>query len=124
MPAHGKMMNYSSRFWLYAPLALFLALAAWAMIYWWVVARAFDDKLNAVNGHDAVPGISISYTGKTISGFPFNVDVVFTGLKISGAGAHGPFAWSSEKFALHRLTYGRAQDIYEAAGDGKVDGAL
>ena len=109
-------MNYSSRFWLYAPLALFLALAGWAMAYWWVVATALDKKLTALNGHEAVPGITLSYTSKTISGFPFNIDVVFTGFKIAGAGAHGPFAWQSEKFALHALTYGAVRQIYEMAG--------
>ena len=109
-------MRYSSRFWLYAPLALFLILAGGAMAHWWVMAGALDRKLNAINGHDAVPGITLSYSTKTISGFPFNLDVVFTGLKIAGAGAHGPFAWTSERFALHALTYGRTQQIYEAAG--------
>ncbi|HWC63585.1 MAG TPA: hypothetical protein VG501_08175, partial [Rhizomicrobium sp.] len=34
-----------------------------------------------------------------------------------GRGAHGPLLWTAEKFALHRLTYGPAQDIYEAAGN-------
>jgi hypothetical protein len=109
-------LNYSSRFWLYAPLALFLGLAAWAMAYWWVVAGALDKKLTALNGHEAVPGITLSYSTKTISGFPFNIDVVFTGFKIEGAGAHGPFAWQSEKFALHALTYGAVRQIYEMAG--------
>jgi hypothetical protein len=110
-------MKYSSRFFLYAPLIAFLALAGWAMAHWWVVAGALDKKLTALNDHEAVPGITLHYTAKTISGFPFNIDVVFRGLRISGAGAHGPFAWQSERFALHRLTYGRAQDIYEAAGN-------
>jgi len=111
-----RRMKYSSRFWLYAPLALFLTLAGWAMAHWWSVAAAFDKKLTALNGHQALPGITLSYTSKTISGFPFNIDVVFTGFKIAGIGAHGPFAWSSERFALHALTYGRTQEIYEAAG--------
>jgi hypothetical protein len=109
-------MNYSSRFWLYAPLALFLGLAGWAMAYWWVVATALDRKLNALNGHEAIPGITLSYSTKTISGFPFNIDVVFTGFKVEGAGAHGPFAWHSERFALHALTYGAIRQIYEMAG--------
>jgi len=109
-------LNYSSRFWLYAPLALFLGLAAWAMTYWWVVASALDKKLTALNGRQAVPGITLSYDTKTISGFPFNIDVVFTGFRIEGAGAHGPFAWQSEKFALHALTYGAVRQIYEMAG--------
>ena len=109
-------MRYSSRFFLYAPLLAFLGLSAWAMAYWWMLAGALDKKLTALNGHEALPGITISYTSKTISGFPFNIDVVFTGLKFSGAGAHGPISWSTDNFALHRLTYGRPQDIYEAAG--------
>lgn len=109
-------MRYSSRFFLYAPLALFLALAGWAMAHWWIVAAAFDKKLTALNGHEAVPGVTFSYTSKTISGFPFNIDVVFAGFKVSGAGAHGPFAWSSEHFALHTLTYGPEKYIFEAAG--------
>lgn len=110
-------MNYSSRFWLFAPLVMFLALAGWAMAHWWTVAGALEKKLNALNGHEAAPGITVSYTGKTISGFPFNIDVVFTGFAVEGQGAHGPFRWSTENFALHGLTYGPAQYIYEAAGN-------
>jgi hypothetical protein len=109
-------MKYSSRFFLYAPLALFLGIACWVMAHWWIAAGALDKKLTALNGHQAVPGITLSYATKTISGFPFRLDVVFTGFGIKGAGAHGPFAWSTEKFAMHALTYGRTQDIYEAAG--------
>ena len=29
---------------------------------------------------------------------------------------HGPFAWTSEKFALHALTYGREKQVFEAGG--------
>ena len=110
-------MSYSSRFWLFAPLALLFALAAWVMVHWWAVAGAVETELSAINGHEAAPGITISYASKTISGFPFNLDVVFTGFAVEGQGAHGPFRWTTENFALHRLTYGPAQDIYEAAGN-------
>jgi hypothetical protein len=110
-------VNYSSRFWLFAPLAMLLALALWAAVHWWVVAAALDQTLNARNGREAAPGIRVSYAKKTISGFPFNIDVVFDGLTLEGEGAHGPFRWSTDQFALHRLTYGPAQDIYEAAGN-------
>jgi hypothetical protein len=110
-------MKFSSRFWLFAPLAMFFALAGWAMAHWWAVAQAVDKKLTALNGHEALPGITVSYASKTISGFPFNIDILFTGFVVEGQGAHGPFRWTTEKFALHRLTYGRPQDIYEAAGN-------
>jgi hypothetical protein len=109
-------MNYSSRFFLYAPLCMFLGLAAFVMVHWWTLATAFDKKLDAFKGHDAVPGIVIDWQTKTLSGFPFRLDVVFTGLKVHGAGAHGPFAWRSDAFALHALTYGRPQQIFEASG--------
>jgi hypothetical protein len=109
-------LSFSSRFWLYAPLVMFFAIAAWAMANWWVMAGLLDKKLNALNGHEAVPGITLSYATKTISGFPFNIDVVFTGFAVEGQGAHGPLRWTTENFALHRLSYGRTQDIYEAAG--------
>jgi len=109
-------MNYSSRFWLYAPLCLFLILAAGVAVHWWRAASAFDKKLDAMKGHDAVPGIVIDWQAKTLSGFPFRLDVVFGRLSVKGAGAHGPFAWTSDQFALHALTYGRAKTVFEAAG--------
>jgi hypothetical protein len=109
-------MRYSSRFWLYAPLALFLALAVAAMANWWVLAKHLDSRLTAMNGHQAVPGITVSWKSKTISGFPFRLDVVFEGLQVRAGAPRGPIIWTSERFALHSLTYGRAQDIFEAAG--------
>jgi hypothetical protein len=115
-PAHGEEMNYSSRFWLYAPIALFLLIAAATMIHWWMAADAFEKKLAALKGHRAIPGVTIDWGSDTVGGFPFRVDATFTNLHIHGAGAHGPFAWKSEKFALHTLTYGAAKAVYEAAG--------
>ena len=109
-------MSYSSRFWLYAPLALFLGLAAWAMGQWWILAKDLDRKLDALNGHQAIPGITVSWAGKTISGFPFRVDVVLTDLLVRAEGPRGPLTWHSDRFALHALAYGRSQDIFEAAG--------
>ncbi len=110
-------LNYSSRFWLFAPLALLAAVALVVMAQWWNLAGALDKKLDALNGHEAAPGITVSFATKAISGFPFKINIVFTGFAVAGQGAHGPLRWTSEKFALHRLTYGRAQDIYEAAGN-------
>ena len=109
-------MNYSSRFWLYAPLALFLGLAVWAMTHWWLAAKALDQKLIAMNGHQAVPGVQVSWSKQTISGFPFRLDVVFENLSVRAEAPRGPFTWHSDHVALHSLTYGRAQEIFEAAG--------
>lgn len=109
-------MKYSSRFWLYAPLTLFLGLAAWAMGHWWILAKDADKKLTAMNGHQAIPGVTLSWASQTISGFPFRVDVVLTDLLVLAEGPRGPLIWHSDRFALHALTYGRTQDIFEAAG--------
>ncbi len=113
-------MSYSSRFWLYAPLLMFLALTAFVSLHWWNAASALNRKLDAMKGHEAAPGIIIDWRGKTLSGFPFNLDLVLEGVSVKGAGAHGPFAWESDRFATHSLTYGRAQEVMEAAGQQRL----
>jgi hypothetical protein len=110
------MLKYSSRFWLYAPISAFLLLAAAAMIHWWMLAQAFEKKLAALKGHQAIPGVTLDWSSVAVGGFPFRLDADFTNLRVQGAGAHGPFGWTSGKFALHTLTYGRRQIVYEAAG--------
>jgi hypothetical protein len=117
-------MNYSSRFWLYAPITAFLLIAAAVMAYWWVVAGAFDKNLAALKGTEAVPGITLDWTPVEVGGFPFRLDADFTGFTVKGAGAHGPFAWSPAKFALHTLSYNRAKTVYEAAGKQSVAFAM
>jgi hypothetical protein len=114
------VFKYSSRFWLYAPTALFAAVAAAVMIHWWMAAGAFEKKLAALKGREAVPGITLNWDKAEVGGFPFRLDANFQNLNIAGAGAHGPFSWRSEKFAMHGLTYGRSQDVYEAAGRQQV----
>lgn len=109
-------MNYSSRFWLYAPFCTFLSLAAIAMVHWRLMDQAFEKKLSALNGHQAIPGVTLSWDKVAVGGFPFRLDADFSNFRVRGAGAHGPFQWQSEKFALHTLTYGRDKTVYEAAG--------
>lgn len=109
-------MQYSSRLWLYAPFVLVLALAGWVMTHWWLSANALEKKLAAAKGTLVIPGIAVDWTSVTMGGFPFRIDANFTNLRISGAGAHGPFAWRTEKFAMHALAYGRSKTVYEAAG--------
>lgn len=109
-------MRYSSRFFLYAPLVLLLALAVLAGAHWWRVADALDTRLKALKGHEAVPGVTLDWSKVTISGFPFRLDLAFDGFSVKGQGAHGPFAWQAGKFAIHALTYGAEKDVFEAAG--------
>jgi hypothetical protein len=109
-------MRYSSRFFLYAPLALLLALAAGVSAYWWVVAGAASARFDAINGREAVPGIRLSFAQKTLGGFPFRVDTVLDGVKVEITSSYGPIVWRSEHLASHALTYGRAVTLFEAAG--------
>lgn len=109
-------MKYSSRFFLYAPLVLFLALATGVGVYWWTVADALSRKLDSLNGRPSMPGVTMYFSSKKISGFPFNLDVVFQDFRIEVATDHGPSIWRTQDFAIHALTYGRAQMIFEAAG--------
>ncbi|MBV9540941.1 MAG: DUF2125 domain-containing protein [Alphaproteobacteria bacterium] len=124
-------MKYSSRFFLYAPIAVFLLIAAVASVIWWREANTLSARLDAMNGREAMPGVTVSFKSKTVSGFPFNLDVTFADLRATVKTPHGPTVWTTEKFALHALTYGREQMIFEAAGrqalnwvqlDGKTRG--
>lgn len=115
------MFKYSSRFWLYAPTLLFLTLAIAVMIHWRLAADAFEKRLAALEGHEAIPGVTLEWTSVQVGGFPFRLDADFTNFRITGAGAHGPATWTAEKFALHGLTYGRSQNVYEAAGRQQVN---
>jgi hypothetical protein len=115
------VLNYSSRFWLYAPTALFLLVAAAVMIHWRMVADAFEKKLTTLKGHEAIPGITLDWDKAEVGGFPFRLEANFQNFRIAGAGAHGRVAWRSEKFVMHGLTYGRSQDVYEATGRQQVD---
>jgi hypothetical protein len=109
-------MTYSSRFWLYAPFALVVILAIAVSVQWSRAASELEKKLTGIKGHEVVPAITMDWKSVTVGGFPFRIDVDFTGLTFKGEGAHGPFAWASEKFALHALTYGRNKIVYEATG--------
>src|SRR5579871_52673 len=109
-------MKYSSRFFLYAPLALFLAIAVGVGVNWWIEASALSKQLDSLNGRPAMPGVTLFFSSKRISGFPFNLDVVFQDFRVEVATDHGPSMWTSQNFAMHALTYGREQLIFEAAG--------
>lgn len=109
-------MRYSSRFWLYAPLTAFLTLAVVVAIHWWFAAKAFEQTLAAIKGHEALPGITLDWRKTDVGGFPFRIDASFDGFSVTGRAAHGPFTWTSEEFALHGLTYGQRKTVYEAAG--------
>jgi len=109
-------MKYSSRFFLWAPLALLLTLAALAMIHWWIDASALSKRLDAVNGHEIMPGVRVSFAQKRIAGFPFRLDTILKDFRVEVREVDGPLVWTTQDFAMHALTYGRVQAIFEEAG--------
>lgn len=109
-------MKYSSRFFLYAPVGVFLVLFAIAAAHWWLAASALSDKLAAMNGREVAPGVTLSFAKRSIGGFPFRLDTQFTDMTIALKTAKSITRWKAEKFAAHALTYGRDETIFEAAG--------
>jgi hypothetical protein len=109
-------MNYSSRFFLYAPFALLLLVGAGFGMYWWSAAGALERRLDAMQTREAMPGVTVRYAARSVRGFPFNLDVIFSDFRVAVETGHGPAVWRAENFALHALTYGRDETIFEAAG--------
>jgi hypothetical protein len=110
-------MNYSHRFFLYAPIAAFLAIFAVIGAYWWVAAGAFDRTLDAATGHELAPGVTLHFASREGGGFPFRIENLMQNVRIDVVTSYGPLTWQSEHVAMHALTYGREQIIYEAAGE-------
>jgi hypothetical protein len=109
-------MNFSHRFFLYGPFALFVAFAASVMIYWAYAADALSKRLDAENGREIAPGVHMHFGSKRIAGFPFRLDTIFRDFTIEVRGAKGPIVWHARDFATHRLTYADNVTVMEAAG--------
>jgi hypothetical protein len=114
-------MRYSSRFFLYAPISVFLALVAIASVHWWIAASRLSERLEAANGHEIMPGVTVSYAAHRTSGFPFGLDTTFSEFAVTVSTPNGQAQWRSEKFAMHALTYGRNETIFEAAGRQRLE---
>jgi len=109
-------MRYSSRFFLYAPFVGLLLLAVMAMTNWWFKATALAARLDAINGHEIMPGVRLGFSERRLAGFPFRIDTILKNLRVEMTEIGGPVVWTSEGFALHALAYGRVQAILEAGG--------
>lgn len=116
MAARSLIMRYSSRLFLYAPLIVLAALALGAALLWQSVAGGLEATLLRDNGSAIAPGVTLRFAHERVGGFPFNVDAVLDDVTFEVHSAFGPARWHTDRFALHELTFGRAQQIYEAAG--------
>jgi hypothetical protein len=109
-------MNYSSRVFLYGPFALLLLVAAATGVHWWFAAAALEQRLDAMQTREAMPGVTVHYGARSVGGFPFRLEAVFDDFRVTVATPNGPVVWRAEHFALHGLTYGRDEFVFEAAG--------
>jgi hypothetical protein len=109
------------RIFIYGPFALFALLAATVSLTWWLEARAFSGRLDAMNGRQIMPGVTLHFATKRISGFPFRLDATFKDIDIAVTTPHGPSHWQAQDFVLHRLTYGASRTLFEAAGRERLD---
>lgn len=110
-------MNLTTRFFIYAPFALFVVLAVGVSALWFTEASAFSKRLDKLNGHALMPGVTLHFASKTIEGFPFRLDAIFKDLRIDVATPHGPSSWRSANFALHRVTYDPDKTLFEVGGN-------
>jgi hypothetical protein len=109
-------MNLTTRFFIYAPFAVFVALALGLSVRWWIAAKDYAARLDRANGREIAPSVTLHFASKTVGGFPFRLDAVFKNIEIEVATPHGPASWRAPDFAMHALTYGRDQTLFEAAG--------
>jgi hypothetical protein len=86
------------------------------MLRWWTLAQDFHTWLSRANGREIAPGISLKFESDEMGGFPFRLDTVINKISLEAKCARTALSWHAERFAIHRLTYGRDQAIFEAAG--------
>ncbi|MDE2183402.1 MAG: DUF2125 domain-containing protein [Alphaproteobacteria bacterium] len=113
-------LDYSSRIFLYAPIGLFLLIVFGVCVSWWLAADALSAHLKALNGREIAPGITLYYGTSRIAGFPFNLDTDMRDVTFTIATPHGPAQWHADRFAMHSLTYGPDETLFEAAGQQVV----
>ncbi len=110
-------MRFSSRLFLYAPLLLFVLLLCLVSAYWWQQSQSWKAKLDALNGKEVMPGITMQFAERRIGGFPFRVDTILKQFELKSSNG---FSWKTEDFAIHRLSYKGGQYIFEAAGQQQL----
>lgn len=109
-------MSYSSRIFIYGPVSLLLLIIILYSVYWRVQADTLSARLDRANGGEIVPGLVFAFAEKSIGGYPFQLDVVLSGVTFVHHAPEGETAWSTEKLALHSLSYGPDRYIFEVTG--------
>src|SRR5215831_20830104 len=98
-------MSYSNRIWFYGPVGLLLMIVVLYSVFWRVQADTLAARLDRANGGEIVPGVIFAFAEKSITGYPFQLDVVLSGVTFAHRAAEGEMAWRTEKLAIHFLSY-------------------
>jgi hypothetical protein len=109
-------MSYSSRIFIYGPVSLLLLIIILYSVYWRVQADTLSARLDRANGGEIIPGLVFAFAEKSVGGYPFQLDVVLSGVTFVHHAPEGETAWSTEKLALHSLSYGPNRYIFEVTG--------
>src|SRR5215468_4219574 len=109
-------MSYSNRIWFYGPVVLLLLVIVLYSVFWRVQADTLAARLDRANGGEIIPGVVFAFAEKSMSGYPFRLDVVLSGVTFSHRAPEGETAWRSEKLALHAQAYDQNRFIFEADG--------
>jgi len=114
--SHIWFMSYSSRIFIYGPVGLLLLIVVLYSVFWRVQADTLSARLDRANGGEIIPGITFAFAGKTVGGYPFQLDAVLSGVTFSHQVAEGETTWRTEKLALHALSYNLDRYIFEVTG--------
>jgi len=109
-------MSYSSRIFIYGPVSLLLLIIVLYSVYWRVEADTLAARLDRANGGEVIPGLDFAFAEKSVGGYPFQLDAVLTGVTFTHHAPEGEMMWSTEKLALHMLSYGPNRYIFEVTG--------
>jgi len=109
-------MSYSNRIWIYGPVGLLLLVIVLFSVFWRVQADTLAAKLDRANGGEIVPGVVFAFAEKSISGFPFRLDLVLSGVSFAHRAPEGEMVWRTEKLAVHVQSYSHDRYIFETTG--------
>ena len=112
----ASRMSYSNRIYMYGPVGLLLLIAILYSVFWRVEADTMSARLDRANGGEIAPGITFSFAQKSVGGYPFRLDVLLTGVRLGYRSGSTAIDWRTDRFALHRMAYGRNQFIFESDG--------
>jgi hypothetical protein len=109
-------MSYSNRIFFYGPVGLLLLIVVLYSVFWRVQADTLAARLDRANGGEVMPGVVFAFAEKSVSGYPFRLDAVLSGVTFSHRAPDGETAWRTEQLAVHALSYNQNRFIFEVTG--------